>query len=127
MTRSGKTPDESTYVVRRPLLPAKFAENAFAKSTEARSVSSSSTASPLAQMAFRAVIFLVLGIVLLPISLLVRVLFRRWTVDASVGSTRRYWRARSRAEAGAGVEAIAAALGRGESLDQQFAGLTPRT
>ena len=125
MTRSGKTPDKTVYTVRRPLLPLAFAKNAVDKSTEYPSTSSTSTASPLAQMLFRGALFLTLGLVLLPISLIVRMLFGRWTVEASVGTTSRRWRARTRAAAGAGVEAIAAALGRGESLDQQFPGLTP--
>ena len=125
MTKSGKTPDEKSYVVRRPLLPAAFLSNAAKKSTEYPSTSSSSTASPLAQMLFKAVIFLVLGIVLLPLSLLFRVAFRRWTIEATVGSEERRFRARTRAAAGTGVQAIAEALSRGESLDQQFPGLTP--
>jgi len=123
MTKSGKTPDEQNYMVRRPLLPALFWSNAAKKSAEHSS--SSSTASPVAQLLFKVVLFLVLGIALLPLSLLVRVAFRRWTVDAVVGSEERRWRARTRASAGEGVKAIADALSRGESLDQQFPGLTP--
>ena len=124
MTKDGKTPDGKLYVVRRPLLPAAFFANAAKKTTEYES-SSSSTASPLAQMLFKAVFFLLLGIVLVPISLLFRVLFRRWTVDAVVASEEHRWRAHSRAKAGEGVKAVADALSRGESLDQQFPDLTP--
>ena len=124
MTKSGKTPDERHYMVRRPLLPALFWSNAARKSAE-RSSSSSSTASPLAQLLFKAVLFLVLGIALLPLSMLFRVAFRRWTVDAVVGSEDRRWRARTRASAGEGVRAVADALSRGESLDQSFPGLEP--
>jgi hypothetical protein len=124
MTKSGKTPDERRYMVRRPLLPAAFWSNAAKKSTEYPS-SSSSTASPLAQMLFKAVLVLVLGIALVPLSLLFRVAFRRWTVDAVVGSEERRWRARTRASAGEGVHAIADALSRGDPLDQQFPGLEP--
>ena len=124
MTKSGKTPDEKHYMVRRPLLPSAFWSNAAQKSTE-RSASSSATASPLAQILFKAVLFLVLGIVLLPLSLLFRVAFRRWTVEAIVGSDERRWRARTRASAGEGVKEIADALSRGESLDREFPGLTP--
>jgi hypothetical protein len=125
MTKSGKTPDERKFMVRRPLLPAPFWSNAAKKSTEYPSTSSSSTASPLAQMLFKAVLFLVLGIALVPLSLLFRVALRRWTVEAVVGSEERRWRARTRASAGEGVKAIADALSRGESLEQQFPGLEP--
>ena len=125
MTKSGKTPDDRSYVVRRPLLPAAFWSNAAKKSTEYPSTSSSSTASPLAQMLFKAVLFLVLGIVLVPLSLLFRLAFRRWTVEATVGGDSRRWRARTRSAAGDGVKTVADALSRGESLDQQFPGLAP--
>ncbi len=124
MTRSGKTPDEKRYIVRRSLLPAAFWSNAAAKSTECPSGSSTATASPFAQMLFKAVLFLVLGIVLLPLSLLFRVALRRWTVEATVGAESRRWRAHTRASAGEGVKAIADALSRGEPLEQAFTGLT---
>jgi len=125
MTKSGKTPDDKRYAVRRPLLPAAFWSNAAAKSTEYPSTSSSSTASPLAQVLFKAVLFFVLGIVLVPLSLLLRVGLRRWTVEATVGGESRRWRAHTRGAAGDGVEAVAEALSRGESLEQAFPGLTP--
>ena len=78
MTKSGKTPDEKQFMVRRPLLPAAFWSNAAKKSTEH---SDSSTASPLAQVLFKALLFLVLGIVLVPLSLIFRIAFRHWTVE----------------------------------------------
>jgi hypothetical protein len=123
MTKSGKTPDEKQYMVRRPLLPAMFWSNAAKKSMDTGS--SSGTASPLAQVLVKALFFLVLGIVLVPLSLIFRIAFRHWTVDAVVGSDERRWRARSRGAAGKGVHAVADALSRGESLDQQFPGLEP--
>ncbi len=124
MTKSGKTPDQVRFVVVRPLLPAGFASTAVDKTIDSDS-SSSSSGNPFVAILLRGAIMLVLGLVLLPFSLFFRVLLHRWTIQASLGETTMRWRAKSRAAAGAGVEAIAGALTRGEPLDQQFPGLTP--
>ena len=123
MTKSGKMSDGTRYVVYRPLLPAGFAAAAVGKTIDSDS-SSTSPGNALGGLLVRGIILLTLGLVLLPFSLLFRVLLRRWTVQASYGSTTMRWRAKSRAAAGAGVEAIAGALTRGEALNQRFAGLT---
>lgn len=121
MTRDGRTPDHKAFVVRRPLLPAGFASALAGNALE----SGEGSGNPLARLLVRALIMLTIGLALLPISIFFRILLRRWTVDASVGDETKRWRARSRRAAGAGVEAVAAALKRGDSLDQEFAGLTP--
>ena len=125
MTRSGKTPDGTSYVVHRPLLPAGFASGAVKKTVEPQS--SSSSTNPLANLIARAVIMLTVGLLLLPISLVFRMALRRWTVEAIVGDRTTRWRAGSRGAAGAGVEAVAGALGGGEALSREFAGLTLRS
>lgn len=121
MTHSGRTSDKTSFVVRRPLLPAGFASALAGKPLE----SGEGSGNPLARLLVRALLMLTIGLALLPISLFFRVLLRRWTVDAVVGDETKRWRAKSRAAAGAGVEAVAGALTRGEPLDQAFTGLTP--
>lgn len=103
------------------MLPAGFASALAGKAVE----SDGGSGNPLARLLFRVVLMLTIGLALLPISILFRVLLRRWTVDATVGDETKRWRAKSRSAAGAGVEAVAGALKRGEPLNQQFAGLTP--
>jgi hypothetical protein len=122
VTREAKTPDGQAWRVRRLLLPAKLSlGNILFSTTENTGGSSGSF---LGRLVFGLVFGLLLGLLLLPITLIFRLALRRWTVEARSGDTTRRWRATSRGRAGAGVEAIAGAIGRGESLDQQFAGLT---
>jgi hypothetical protein len=121
VSRDVKTPDGTKWVVRRPLLPAALSLGKILGATD----KSTGGSSFLGRLIFVLVFGIVLALVLLPISLFLRVLFRRWTVEAEGGGATRRWRAASRARAGVGVEAVAAAIERGESLDQPFADLAP--
>jgi hypothetical protein len=121
VTRDGRTPDHKSFVVRRPLLPAGLGSALADNAME----SDSGSGNPLVRLLFRVLVMLTIGLALLPISIFFRVLLRRWTVDAAVGGETKRWRAKSRAAAGKGVEAVAGALTRGEALDQPFTGLTP--
>jgi hypothetical protein len=130
VSESGKTSDGKSWQARSLLLPAPFAASQLgpaALKSGSDDSDSKSVGASLFALLFRAVLLLVLALALLPFSLLFRALTRRWTVEAFMGDQRTLWRARSRREAKAGVGAIAAALGRGESLQQPFAGLTPIT
>lgn len=112
MTRDGRTPDQQAFVVRRPLLPAGLGSALAGSAME----SDGGSGNPLVRLLFRALVMLTIGLALLPISIFFRVLLRRWTVDAAIGDEKKRWRAKSRRSAGAGVEAVAGALKRGEPL-----------
>jgi hypothetical protein len=81
--------------------------------------------SPFVALLVRGVLVAVIGVVLLPFAILSRIVFRRWTVEATAGETTMRWRAKTWRGAGAGVKAVAGALDRGESLQTPLSGLTP--
>ena len=123
MSETVKSPDGVTWIVRRFLLPAPVSASHLMGA--AVSSSGSSTSNPLVSLLFRFVLMLVLGLAILPFALVTRILFRRWTVEAAAPATTKRWKAKSWGAAGAGVKAVAEALGRNESLDRPFPGLTP--
>jgi hypothetical protein len=86
---------------------------------------SQQTGSPLLGLLIRGVLVALVGVVLLPFAVLARIVFRRWTVEATESATTMRWKAKTWAGAGAGVEAVAGALDKGESLQGPFPGLTP--
>jgi hypothetical protein len=116
--------DGTNWVVRRLLLPAPLsASNLMGAAVE--SSGSQQHGSSLVGLLVRGVFVGVIGVVVLPFAVAFRLLFRRWTVEASAGETTVRWRAKSWGDAGAGVKAVAGAIERGESLQTPFAGLTP--
>jgi hypothetical protein len=116
MTKEVKAPGGTKWLVRRPLLPASVSLGKILGAAD----ESTGGSSFFGRLLFVLVFGIVLALVLLPITLFFRVLFRRWTVEAEGGGTTRRWRATSRARAGTGVAAVAGAIERGESLDQPF-------
>jgi hypothetical protein len=124
MGQTVKAPDGKTWVVRRLLLPAPVsAANLMGSAVE--SSGSQQTGSPLLGLLIRGILVAVIGVVLLPFAVLARMIFRRWTVEAAESDTTMRWKAKTWGGAGAGVEAVAGALDRGESLQGPLPGLTP--
>ena len=123
MGQTVKAQDGTTWVVRRLVLPARLS----ASSLTGAAVESggSQQSSPLVALLVRGVFVAVIGVVLLPFAIASRMIFRRWTVEATAGETTVRWRAKTWRGAGAGVKAVAGAVDRGESLQTPFAGLTP--
>ena len=122
MSETVKSPDGVTWIVRRFLLPAPLSASHLMGA--AVSSSGSSSGNPLVALLFRFVLMLVVGLAILPFALLIRIVFRRWTVEAAAPGTTKRWKAKSWGAAGAGVKAISEALERGDSLQGPFPGLT---
>lgn len=124
MGQTVKAQDGTTWVVRRLLLPARLSA-ASLTGAAVESSGGSQQNSPLAALLVRGVFVAVIGVVLLPFAVVSRMVFRRWTVEASAGETTMRWRAKTWRGAGAGVKAVAGAIDRGEPLQTPLAGLTP--
>lgn len=123
MGKTVKAEGGKTWVVRRFLLPAPVSA-AHLLGAAVSSSSSQQSGSPFVGLLVRGVLVAIVGLVLLPFALLMRLLLRRWTLEAAEGGPTVRWKAKSWGAAGAGVEAVAAALERGDSLEGPFPGLT---
>jgi hypothetical protein len=122
MGKTVKAEDGTTWVVRRLVLPAPVsAANLLGTAVKSEG---SSSGSPLVALLVRGILVALIGVVVLPFAVLVRMMFRRWTVEAEAGETTTRWKAKSWGAAGAGVNAVAEAIEQGKSLQDPFPGLT---
>jgi hypothetical protein len=123
MGKTVRANDGTTWAVRRLVLPARLSASSLAGA--AVESGGSQQGSPFVGLLVRGVFVTVIGVVVLPFAIASRIVFRRWTVEATAAETTMRWRAKTWRGAGAGVKAVAGAIDRGESLQTPFTGLTP--